>query len=102
MSIFDLSDDSMVVTSAYVTEQRMPVLEVTHEEDEEGPLWQFHCGNEDYSPELLRLVRLDTIMKLDPTLLTISELASGMVATRPNVDSDWTIEPLPPEDEDEL
>ena len=101
MSIFDLSDDSMVVTSAYVTERQMPVLEVTHEEDDEGPLWQFHCGNGDFSPSLLRLVRLDTVMRLDPTLLTISELASGMRATRPDIDSDWTIEPLPPEEEED-
>ena len=99
MSIFELSDDNAVVTSAYVTEQQMPVLEVFHEEDDDGPLWQFHCGNGDFSPLLLRLVRLDTIMRLDPTLLTISGLPAGMRAVRKDIESEWIIEPLPPEED---
>ena len=103
MSLFEISDDTMVITTDYVLHQGMPVLQVTHEDDEEmGSLWQFHCGNGDYSSEHVKLVRLDTIMRYDLTLLTISELPVGMMATRPDIDSDWTIEPLPPEDEEDL
>ncbi len=103
MSLFEISDDTMVITSDYVLYQEMPVLQVTHEDDEEaGSLWQFHCGNGDYSSKHMKLVRLDTMLRLDLSLLTISHLPVGMMATRPDIDSDWTIEPLPPEDEGEL
>lgn len=101
MSIFDLSDDSVVVTTSYVLEQGMPILDVIHEEDEEGELWQFHCGNGDFSSEHLKLVRLDTIMSLDPSLLEIADLDIGMRATRSEIGGDWVIELMPPEEDED-
>ena len=53
-----MGDETMVVTSSYVTQYGMPVLEVSHEDDEEGgSLWQFHAGNGDYDMSKMQLVR---------------------------------------------
>jgi hypothetical protein len=90
---FNISDDTMVVTSKYVTGAKLPVLEVSHEDDEEsGSLWQFHCGNGDYAAEKMQLVRLDTILKIDPLLINIASLKMGQTARRSNLDSPWVID----------
>ena len=91
----------MVVTSSYVLEERMPILDVIHGEDEEGELWQFHCGNGDFSSQHLRLVRLETIMRRDPSLLEMAELELGMRARRPEIGGEWSIEPLPQGEEED-
>ena len=55
---FDISPDTMVVTSSYVTDAGMPVLCVSHEQDpEEGIIWQFHAGNGDFGTDVIQLVR---------------------------------------------
>jgi hypothetical protein len=67
VTVFTLEPDAMVITSTYVTQDRLSILEVTHQYDEdEGHCWQFHCGNGDYSMEKMQMVRLSTILKIDP------------------------------------
>ncbi|WP_435011348.1 hypothetical protein P12x_002655 [Tundrisphaera lichenicola] len=81
------------MTSYYVAERQLPIVEVSHEDDEEGgSLWQFHCGNGDYSMERMRLVRLDTILAIDPSVLEISDLSMGARAKRAGKSSPWVIE----------
>ena len=93
---FDVAPDSVVVTSSYVTREHMPVLYVTHEEDpEEGVLWQFHCGNADYSPDVLRLVRLDELLALEGDLIEVAKLPLGFRALRSSKDAPWVFEPEP-------
>lgn len=82
----------MVVTSTYVTRERLPVLYVSHEDDEGGSLWQFHCGNDDFSMEKMQLVRLDTILAIDPDLSQIADLEKGFCARRESVRHPWHIE----------
>jgi hypothetical protein len=78
-----ISDDTMVVTSTYITLDRLPILEVSHEDDEEGgSLWQFHCGNGDFSMESMQLVRFDTLLNIDPNLSWITNLKVGTTAKR--------------------
>lgn len=84
--------DTMVVTSTYVTEDMLPILYVSHEDDEGGSLWQFHCGNNDYSPEKVQLVRLDTILAFDPDLTALAGLRKGYCAKRVSPDDPWIIE----------
>ena len=92
MNTFDITSDTMVVTSTYVTEAKLPILYVTHEHDEkEGTIWQFHCGNGDYNPEKLQLVRLDTILRIDPAIGDLAGLAMGFSAKRESKDSPWKI-----------
>ncbi len=83
--------DTMVVTSTYVTEDQLPVLYVSHEDDEGGSLWQFHCGNDDYSTEKMQLVRLDTVLAFDAGLIEIADMKRGYCATRQSPNDSWTI-----------
>ena len=53
--------------------------------------WQFHCGNNDYRPEVLQLVRLDEILKLDPGLHLLATIPVNCAARRLDVHSEWFI-----------
>lgn len=93
LSFRECSMATAVVTSSFVTAEGMPVLEVFHEDDEEGgSLWQFHCGNGYCGMDRMQLVRLDTVLRMDPTLLEIGHLEVGFVARRAARGSPWTIE----------
>lgn len=90
---FDVAPDEVVVTTTYVTKRKMPVLYVSHEiDDEEGVLWQFHCGNGDFSASVLQLVRLDELIELDAGLLQIAKLPVGHCAKRKSINAMWSIE----------
>ena len=91
---FDVPPDSSVVTSTYVTQKELPVLQVSHDEDEEdGALWQFHCGNGDLDSAVLQLVRLDEILRLDPSLSAVATLPIGFQATRSSREDPWVFAP---------
>jgi hypothetical protein len=81
-----------VVTTKYVTRDRMPILVVWRERGEDGDdIWQFHCGNGDYDLQKLLLVRLDEVLGIDPTIAGVAHLAGGQVARRAAVGEPWTI-----------
>ena len=86
---FDVSAESTVVTTTYVTNKVMPILYVSHEEEDGEIVWQFHCGNGDYSPECLLLVRLETVLRLDRTLVDVADLPVGWAARRQSVGQPW-------------
>jgi hypothetical protein len=91
----NIPEDTMVVTSTYITEEKMPILIVTHEDDEEGgSLWQFHCGNGDYDMSKMKLVRLDTILSIDPGVRAVLNLPMGLTAIRSSRAAVWTYEGL--------
>jgi hypothetical protein len=93
MKEFNISNDTMVVTSSYITEDGHAILEISHEDDEEGgSLWQFHSGNGDFSMEKMQLVRLDTIIGIDDTVLGVAGLKMGSVAKRISRGSPWIIQ----------
>ncbi len=90
-----MPNETMVVTSSFVTDQGMPILYVSHEDDEEGgSLWQFHCGNNDYSMEKMQLVRLGTILKLDASINDTAKMKKGMCAKRAGSNAPWTFQQL--------
>src|SRR4051812_3845332 len=90
--LFNISKDTMVVTSKYVTEEGFPILCVSHQQDpEEGDIWQFHSGNGDYDMAKMQLVRLGTILALDPTLLDLGSLPPGFEARRESQSANWEI-----------
>ena len=89
MNFVGIYSESMVVTSTYVTNLKMPILDVSHAYDEDGHLWQFHCGNDDYDMEKMQLVRLDTVLALDPGIAEVGDLPVGFCARRMDVDSPW-------------
>jgi len=85
----------MVVTSTEVTNQRKPILYVTHELDEEGGfLWQFHSGSGDYSVKKIQLVRLDTIFLIDQKIDEIADLPVGFSAQREAPNEPWIYKKL--------
>ena len=87
---FNITDDTMVVTSLDVTKNGLPVLEVSHEHDEEGgSLWQFHSGNGEYAMNRIQLVRLSTILEIDPSLSEVSDLPMGCTARRRSLGEPW-------------
>lgn len=89
---FNISGDTMVVTSIDITQGKLPIMEVSHEDDEEGgSLWQFHSGNGDYSMDRMQLVRLDTILNIDPGLIEIAGLGMGRTARRRAIGEPWLI-----------
>ncbi|WP_147455614.1 hypothetical protein [Solilutibacter pythonis] len=96
INMFPISGEEMVVTSDFVTARGMPVLLVTRELDEDGDeIWQFHCDNGDYSMDHMRLVRLDTILKLDSSVGDIENLDVGCQARRQSIEYPWFIEKIP-------
>src|SRR5271166_4980434 len=96
---FDVPPDSTVVTTSYVTQERMPIVYVSHAHDpEEGIIWQCHCGNGDYDPSVLRLVRFDEILRLEPRVGELARLPVGYKATRAGTNDAWVVSPEDPEE----
>jgi hypothetical protein len=94
MKHFDISPNTMVVTSVYVTQQAHPILCVSHEDDaEEGIIWQFHCGNGDYDMAKMQLVRLETILRIDPSVAEVADMPVGHAARRASKNDPWRIRP---------
>jgi len=87
---FGIGLDESVVTSTYVINDNLPILYVSNEfDEEEGQIWQFHCGNNDYDMSKMLLVRLEDILIIDITIGEVSELPVNFVAKRDCVGGDW-------------
>ena len=89
---FDVPPGAAVVTTTYVTQRGEPIRFVTHERDaDEGIIWQFHCGNNDYSGEVLQLVRLDEVLAIDPSIRSLAKLPIGWCARRTSSSDAWVL-----------
>ncbi len=89
---FDVRPNTAVVTSTCVMKGGRPILYVTHDFDhDDGPIWQFHCGNGDFSQETLMLVGLAEVLALDPSLYSLAEMPLAHVAQRAAPTAPWTI-----------
>lgn len=87
---FSIPENAAVVTSTYVVKENMPVLYVSHQyDDEEGEIWQFHCGNGDYDMNKMLLVSLDQILDVDSSLTELSDLPVNFKATRRFIGDKW-------------
>jgi hypothetical protein len=93
MQKFDITLETMVVTSIEITEEKKTILYVSHEcDDETGEIiWQFHSGSGKYDMANMRLVRLSTILAIDPGIAEISELPIGCAAIRQFPGASWEI-----------
>jgi len=61
----------ITLTTTKVLDEGYPILLVTHDEDD--GVWQFLCGTTN-DPEDGRVVGLDCIYNLDPTVAQLSDL----------------------------
>lgn len=67
-----------------------PILMVSHDADDGG--WQFLCGTTN-DPTEGRIVHLEEIVAMDPTVTQVADLPMGWVAYRNAVGGEWTREP---------
>jgi hypothetical protein len=75
-----------------------PILLVSHDADDHG--WQF-IGASDASVADGKLVCLEEIVQLDPTVLKVADLAPGWEAVREYVGGPWARRECPSDPEDE-
>ena len=86
--ISSLPKNLAVISSTYVLQEGMPILYISHDDDDGGSTWQFHCGNGDYSMEKMFLVSLNSILHLDSGL-GLLDLEIGQEARRETITSEW-------------
>jgi len=67
-----------------------PVLMVSHDADDGG--WQFLCGTTT-DPADGRIIHLQEIVAMDPTLNDVADLPLGWIAFRRSVGGEWKREP---------
>jgi len=75
-----------------------PILLVSHDADDHA--WQF-IGTSDASVVDSKVVGLEEIVQLDPTVLEVADLEPGWQALRDFVGGPWTRRQHPPVLEDE-
>ena len=85
--LFKDSSKKAVFTCCHIIEQSKPILYIKH--DEEGD-WQFLCG-ENHTTEDARIVALQEIINIDPSVSKISNLKRGQTAVRENQESEWKL-----------
>lgn len=88
MKKFSEDLNTAVITTKYVIENRSPILFVFHFED---GFWQFSGIEENLSDVDYRLVSLEEIITLDPSVLQVSDLQFEKKAYREDIKSDWKI-----------
>ena len=81
-----------------VLEGSEPIVLVSHDADDHG--WQF-IGTSEASMADAKLVCLEEIVHLDPTVLEVADLPPGWQAIRERVGGAWTRHEHPPIPEDE-
>lgn len=89
---FDQPRNCSTLTTRQVLDGEEPILLVTHDLDDHG--WQF-IGSSDASILDGRVVSLEEIAHLDPTVIEMADLPPGWQATREALDSPWTRRLLP-------
>jgi|SRR5215468_157920 len=93
--IFDEPRNLGVYTTIRVLHENHPILLVSHDEDGD---WQFLCGTTNDSDHG-RLVCLNDMVKLDPSVNDIADLPLGWRAWRENVGAEWRREARIPEEQ---
>lgn len=88
--LFQDAPNTAVFTTCYVVKEKHLITEVYHDEDGS---WQF------FSDDIIEnidscamLVSLNQIVKLDQSILEISDLKQGYVAKRKSLTDSWVIE----------
>jgi hypothetical protein len=80
----------LAVTTKQVTGGTHPILYASRELDEDGEVtWQFLCLTVAFDMVDAQLVRLDTLLRLDPTLGELADLPVGSSATRDRAGASW-------------
>ena len=78
-----------VITTRFVLENNSTIVSVFKDTDGE---WQFFGNEECISEQDARIISLNEILQIDPTIKELFEITSGSHAYRENKDDDWKIE----------
>lgn len=86
-----------VFTTKYVVDQKKVITYVSH--DAEDGAWQFLSDEaiEDYVT-VARVISLEQVIKLDPTLLEVADLPLGYFAERKSKKDKWVIAKQEPQE----
>jgi hypothetical protein len=95
---FDQPRNCTTITMRQVLEGLEPILSVSHDEEDHG--WQF-IGTTDANVADGRIVCLEHVVHLDPTVLDVADLPPGWQAVRNGVGEPWRRRVRPPDEEDE-
>lgn len=81
--------NTAVFTTKFVTEEKKTITYVSHDD---GSDWQFF-SNDDFNDleSIARIVSLQEILNMDPTLLKLADMPAGYYATRKSKDDKWII-----------
>lgn len=83
---FDLPCNAAVVTARQILEGKEAILFVSHDQDDHG--WQFLGGSGVHEDDA-RVVSLQSLVELDPTITELSDLPPGWSAFRSEVGKQW-------------
>jgi hypothetical protein len=92
---FDDPADVTALTTVHVLEGRLPVLLITHDEDD--GMWQVLCGTTN-DPKDGCIVCLGCLYEKDPTIGDVADLPRGWMAWRDALASPWQRERSAPEE----
>lgn len=95
---FDQPRNCATLTMRQVLEGSEPILLVSHDADDHG--WQF-IGSSDAAMADAKVVCLEEIVQLDPTVLEVADLPPGWQAVRKKVGAPWSRREHPPISDDE-
>ena len=76
-----------VFTCLHIINENKPILYVKH--DDEGD-WQFLCG-ENHVTEDARIIALQEVINIDPSVSKVSNLKCGQTAVRESKESEWKL-----------
>ena len=85
---FDDAPNTATITCCHILDQNEPILYVSHDEDD--GMWQFLCGQQ-HSSEEARLVSLEYVFHLDPSISALKDMPCGYYAQRKSKQGKWTI-----------
>ena len=84
---FDQPRNCAALTMRQILDGSEPILLVSHDADDHG--WQF-IGISDASVADGKIVCLEEIVRLDPTVLEVADLPPGWQAVRDQVGGQWS------------
>ncbi len=88
MKKFEDDLNTAVITTKYVLNKESPILFAFHYDDR---YWQFSGPEENLPDEEYKLVALEEIIQIDPSVVEVSDLSYEGEAYRETVDSRWII-----------
>ncbi len=88
MKRFEEDLNTAIITTRYVLELKSPILYVFHFDD---GFWQFSGDEKNLSDSDYKLIALEEIINLDPSIQEVSDLPFNSEAYRKDINSKWNV-----------